>query len=712
MVQLAHIVLALAIAGGAYFLFVRAKSDSNSSSPAATAFVNGAASKSANGAPGEAVDTGRDFVASLKLSNKKCVIFYGSQTGTAEDYGTRIAKEIKSRYGISSLVCDPEDYDFDNLDAVPEDHLVVFCMATYGEGEPTDNAVQLMDFLKDEPQFSNGTSLENLRYVIFGLGNSTYEHFNAVSRNLDARLTELGAHRVGPRGEGDDDKSMEEDYLAWKDEMFDAAHKQLGWEEGAGGDVADFEVRELDEVDEAKVYLGELSARALTGARGVFDAKNPYPASLIQAKELFEDGERNCVFAEFDITDSGIRYQTGDHVAVWPVNPNDEVERTLHILGLSDKRHKVIEVKSLDPALAKVPFPIPTTYETVFRHYLDISAHASRQTVGQMAKFAPTDAAREMLEKLGADKQFYHEMVGSRCLRLSEVLVLAAGNADTVWSIPVDRIIGAIHRLQPRFYSISSSPKMYPNSIHVTAVVLKYEPVVGVNKVFGVGTNYLLNLKNAANGTLEKVEAREQGTPVYHLEGPRGKYKKDTHFAAPIHVRRSTFRLPTSPKVPIVMIGPGTGVAPFRGFIQDRVALARKAKEKDGPDALKDWGTIDLFYGCRRSTWDFLYKDEWDQYAKELEGKFRMHCAFSREPGQPKVYVQQLLRNEGDRVGEALVQNKGYAYICGDAGSMAKQVERELAHILGKAKGGSDEDGEKELKLLKDRNRLLLDVWS
>jgi NADPH-ferrihemoprotein reductase len=411
--------------------------------------------------------------------------------------------------------------------------------------------------------------LSSFPFVRWTVGNSTYEHFNAVSRDIDNRLTSLGAKRIGERGEGDDDKSMEEDYLAWKDGMFDALHAELGWEEGAGGDVADFEVHELDQVEDAKLYLGELSARALTGTRGVYDAKNPFPAPILEAKELFEDGDRNCVHTEFDLTDSGIRYQTGDHLGLWPLNPDSEVERFLAVLGLTDKRDKPIDVKSLDPALAKVPFPIPTTYDTVLRHYLDISSPASRQTVGQFAKYAPNDSARQMLEKLGSDKQYYHEIVGSECLKLSEVLILAAGDTMstpknpatvaqyTVWSIPFDRIISSIHRLQPRYYSISSSPKLHPTSIHITAVVLKYEPVVGSNKVFGVGTNYLLNLKTAHNKGIKGV--REEDAPVYRLDGPRGKYQKEGGaYAAPIHVRRSNFRLPTSPKVPIVMIGPGT----------------------------------------------------------------------------------------------------------------------------------------------------------
>ncbi|SGY13741.1 BQ5605_C010g05960 [Microbotryum silenes-dioicae] len=685
---------------------------------------NGGAS---HAAAGDEESSGRDFVAAMLKAKKKIVIFYGSQTGTAEDYGTRIAKEAKSRYGLSSLVCDPEDfldgrYDFETLDQVPEDALVVFCVATYGEGEPTDNAVGLMDFLKgDTIELSKGgDSLENLNYVIFALGNSTYEHFCAIGRQIDERLSKLGAKRVGELGEGDDDKNMEEDYLSWKDGMWEAVQKQLGWEEGAGGDVADFEVTEKSEVDEAKVFLGELSHRALTGTRGVFDAKNPYAAPILEAKELFEDGDRNCVHAEFDISDSGVRYQTGDHVGVWPLNPDAEVERWLRILGLSDKRDQVIDVKSLDPALAKVPFPVPTTYDTVLRHYVDVSGLASRQTVGSFAKYAPTEDARRLLEQLGSDKALYQAKVGAPCYKTSQVLLLAAGDSLTAdpasanykqWSIPFDRVISSIPRLHPRYYSISSSPKLYPTAIHITAVVLKYQAVKGDPAYsYGVGTNYILNLKVAHTGGART--SREEGTPVYKIEGPRGKYKKGSAFCAPIHVRRSNFRLPTSPKIPVVMVGPGTGVAPFRAFIQERVALARKAKEKDGADALKDWGTIDLFYGCRRSDWDFLYKDEWKAYEQELDGKFRMHVALSREPNQPKVYVQQLIKDLGDHIGDSLVARKGYAYICGDAKHMAREVEDIFEDILGKAKGGSKAEGARELKLLKDRNRLLLDVWS
>ncbi|KAF8630895.1 hypothetical protein AX17_005253 [Amanita inopinata Kibby_2008] len=678
----------------------------------------------------------RDFIAKMKEGKKRLVIFYGSQTGTAEEYAIRLAKEAKSKFGLASLVCDPEEYDFENLDQLPEDCAAFFVMATYGEGEPTDNAVQLMQNLQDDSfEFSNGQhTLSGIKYVVFSLGNRTYEHYNFIGRTIDKVLTNMGAVRIGERGEGDDDKSMEEDYLEWKDGMWEAFAAAMGVEEGQGGDSADFVVTELESHPAEKVYLGEYSARALTKTKGIHDAKNPYPAPILTSRELFQTTvDRNCVHIEFNTEGSGVNYQHGDHVGLWPVNPNVEVERLLCALGLYDKKDTVINIESLDPALAKVPFPVPTTYITVLRHYIDISAVAGRQILGSLSKYAPTPEAEALLKKLNTDKDFYHTVVADGCLKLGEVLQLAAGNDitappmttnTTAWPIPFDIVISSIPRLQPRYYSISSSPKLYPNSIHATAVVLKYQSVtserVGQKWVYGIGSNFLFNLKVAANGEIISVinenGTERLGTPGYLLEGPRGAYKEDMIYKAPIHVRRSTFRLPTNPKSPIIMIGPGTGVAPFRGFVQERVALARRTIEKNGPDALADWGRIWLFYGCRRSTEDFLYKDEWPTYEAELKGKFSMRCSFSRENFKPdgsKIYVQDLIWEEREQIADAILNGKGYVYICGEAKNMSKQVEEVLARVLGQAKGGSAElEGVAEVKLLKERSRLMTDVWS
>ncbi len=634
----------------------------------------------------------------------------------------KIAKEAKARFGTSSLVLDLEEHEFDKLDALPSDCLAVFVMATYGEGEPTDNAVSFMEYLSEEGQtFSQGGErLENLNYVVFGLGNRTYEHFNAVARKLDARLEQLGATRIGERGEGDDDKSMEEDYLAWKDPMFAALVAKMGFEEGGGGDVADFVVKEVGEeegVEEKRVYRGELSARALLGTKGIHDAKNPYAAAVASTKELFVEGkaDRSCVHMEFDIDGSGLSYQHGDHLAVWPTNPESEVERLLALLGLADKRHTIIDVESLDPTLAKVPFPVPTTYETVFRHYMDVSAPVGRQTLNTFVNYAPSDAAKHELQQLTSDKAHYQRRVADAALKLGQVLALVAGES-TVWSVPFDRVISAIPRLTPRYYSISSSPKLHPKTIHITAVVLRYQPSGSGEYVHGLATNLLSSLKMAVNGEQASGEKDPRhGTPRYLLDGPRGAYSKEGKYRVPIHIRRSNFRLPTSPKIPVIMIGPGTGVAPFRSFVQERAAAADKAREKLGAEALKEWGNIWLFYGCRRADEDFLYADEWPRYAEKLDGKFRMETALSREQFQPdgkKRYVQHLLWERRQELAKDILERKAYIYICGEAKGMAHDVEAVLQKILIEAKDGKEEDGKKEYKLLKERSRLLLDVWS
>lgn len=324
-------------------------------------------------------------------------------------------------------------------------------------------------------------------------------------------------------------------------------------------------------------HSGELSARALTKTRGIHDAKNPYAAPVQASSELFHStADRNCVHIELNIEGSGISYQAGDHVGVWPSNADVEVVRLLHALGLYDKKDAVIGIESLDPALAKVPFPVPTTYETVLRHYIDISQLAGRQILSGLAKFAPNERAAEFIRTATATKESYTAAIGNACLKLGEVLQLAAGNDTTAvptsgnttaWSIPFDIIVSNVTRLQPRFYSISSSPKMYPGAIHVTAVTLKYQSSANDHLsqrwVYGVGSNYLLNIKAAANGEdaplISSDEAPASVTnPQYAVSGPRGSYKDEKSYKVPIHVRRSTFRLPTNPRIPVIMIGPGT----------------------------------------------------------------------------------------------------------------------------------------------------------
>ena len=163
------------------------------------------------------------------------------------------------------------------------------------------------------------------------------------------------------------------------------------------------------------------------------------------------------------------------------------------------------------------------------------------------------------------------------------------------------------------------------------------------------------------------------------------------------------------------MVGPGTGVAPFRSFVQERVSTARRARDKLGPDALSDWAHLHLYYGCRRRDEDFLYRDEWDEYAKELDNKLKLRLSLSREVFKPdgsKLYVQDLIWEDREYIADAILNKRGYVYICGEGKGMCHDVEHTLARILGEAKGADEEVGRQELKLLHDKNRMMLDVWS
>ena len=225
---------------------------------------------------------------------------------------------------------------------------------------------------------------------------------------------------------------------------------------------------------------------------------------------------------------------------------------------------------------------------------MEICGVVSRQFISSLASFAPNDAAKAEMTCLGCDPEYFKEKISSKYMNIAQ----ACESVDLgPWSaIPFSVFIEGINRIQPRYYSISSSSLVQPKKISITAVV-ESMCIPGAGRfVKGVATNYLLALKQKQHGDPDP----DPYGLTYALTGPRNKYDG---IQVPVHVRHSNFKLPSDPSKPIIMVGPGTGVAPFRGFVQERAELARKG-DKVGPTV--------LFYGCRKSTEDWLYKDEWE----------------------------------------------------------------------------------------------------
>ncbi|OXV05818.1 hypothetical protein Egran_06414 [Elaphomyces granulatus] len=640
----------------------------------------------------------RDILKKLDETGKNCVIFYGSQTGTAEDYASRLAKEGSQRFGLKTMVADLEEYDFDNLDGFPEDKVAFFVLATYGEGEPTDNAVEFYQFVTGEDvSFDKGDDrpLASLKYVTFGLGNNTYEHYNAMVRNVDTALTKLGAKRIGTAGEGDDGAgTMEEDFLAWKEPMWVALAEEMGLEERETHYEPVFSVIEQESMspEDESVYVGEPNQYHLgEGGKGPYSAHNPYIAPIAESRELFTVKDRNCLHMEIDIAGSGMSYQTGDHIAVWPTNPGVEVDRFLEVLGLAKKRHTVIRIKGLD-VTAKVPFPTPTTYDATFRFYLEICAPVSRQFVASLAAFAPDEKSKAELVRLGNDKDYFHDKIASQCLNIAQVLQSLTSTPFS--SVPFSLLIEGINKIQPRYYSISSSSLVHKDRVGITAVVESIRIPGATHVVKGVTTNYLLALKQKQHGEPE-LDSHDL---KYAITGPRNKYDG---IYVPVHIRHSNFKLPSDPAKPVIMIGPGTGVAPFRGFIQERAAQAAGGEKV---------GMTVLFYGCRNRNEDFLYREEWGTYQAKLGDSLQIITAFSREAAE-KVYVQHRLRENAQMVNNLLKQ-KANLYVCGDAANMAREVNVVLAQIISEQRNLPLAKGEEEVKHMRSSGAYQEDVWS
>lgn len=455
-------------------------------------------------------------------------------------------------------------------------------------------------------------------------------------------------------------------------------------------------------VDKKDIYLGELSEKQLYGQTGrvAYNEKNPYAAPIATSRIISSVPNHNCVHMEFNLSEvPALRYQTGDHLAVWPVNPENEIERLFRLLGLDElERTKPIKIESKDTATSTLCLPSLTTKEALLKYYLEICALASRDFLIMLAQYAPTQSAIEKLLRFGQDKEAFRNEIAAHCLSIGRVMERVEPEAK--WTkVPFSIFVESFGRLQPRRYSISSSPLVQPRQPAITVIAnnrqvgLQKDAQQATTQFMGLTSNFLLAHERNYKGA-EKLSEMV----AYDLNGPREKLANGKLF---IHIKRSTFKLPLNPMIPIVMIGAGTGIAPFRGFVQERARIAELGKPI---------GKMLLFFGCRSEGTDFLYREEWFHWERKLGENLEVITAFSREPSQEKVYVQQRVRQEGEKVGQIL-DDRGVVYICG-AAAMAREVRQRLVDILAERKGMAlEEVDEKVMTKMKKAGLYQEDVW-
>ena len=534
-------------------------------------------------------------------------IVYGSQTGNAK----RIAGQLASRSEAAGLPVRLLRADaYPQRELAQERHLLLV-ISTQGDGEPPDDARGLFEFITGK----RAPKLPALQFAVLGLGDSSYPQFCTIGRRLDARLAELGATRFSAFGEAD--VEIEAVATPWTEQALDR-------------------VRELLKQVGPPARVTPLHA---VPSRSAYSREQPFAASVLANQRIVgRDSVRDVRHVELSLEGSGLHYQPGDALGVWPRNPPALVEQWLEVLQLDGAQEVAHQGRTLS-----------------LRQWLDREREVTRLHRGFIAALA-TAGGHDALVRL---------------LQPEQSTQLAAVLADdqpidllrrypATWQ--AEALLAALRPLAPRLYSIASSPKAVGEEVHLTVAVVDYE---------AHGSAHW-----GAASALLAATAEDGRLPVFIEPNER-------------------FRLPADDSRDIIMIGPGTGVAPFRAFVQERRESAATGR---------NW----LFFGNRHFASDFLYQVEWQQALRD-GSLHRLDLAFSRDTEQ-KTYIQQRLREQGAEL-HAWLEGGAHVYVCGDSKHMARDVHAALVDVVAVHGGHSPEAAQAWLGELLQQGRYARDVY-
>jgi len=574
--------------------------------------------------------------------NTPLLVLYGSNLGTAEELATRVA-DLAEVNGFATRLAPLDDY----VGQLPEEGGVLIFCASYN-GAPPDNATRFVNWLGgDLPK----DAFARLRYAVFGCGNSDWTAtYQSVPRYIDDQLKAHGGRNAYVRGEGDARDDLEGQFESWFAKLRPLAVKEFGID-------AKFDA------DDAPLYRIEPVAQS--SVNSIVATGGAMPMKLAASAELQRGSERSTRHIEIALP-AGVSYRVGDHLSVMPRNDPALVDAVARRFGFAPDDQ--IRLRVAEGRRAQLPTGEAISIGRLLGEFVELQQIATRRQIAAMAEHTRCPMTRPKLLAWAGDDAAASERYRAEILakRRSVYDLLEEYPAC---EMPLQNYLEMLSPLAPRYYSISSSPALDPARCSVTVAVVEAPALSGRGRYRGVCSNYLAS--------------RRVGDTIH----------------ATVRETKAGFRLPDDDGVPLIMIGPGTGLAPFRGFLQERAA--RKANGAVLGPAL-------LFFGCRHADQDFLYADELKAFA--ADGVVELHTAFSRGDG-PKTYVQHLIAQQQDRVWNLIGQG-AITYVCGDGGKMEPDVKAALMAIVRARNGGDDAAAAKWIDELGTQNRYVLDVWA
>jgi sulfite reductase (NADPH) flavoprotein alpha-component len=554
------------------------------------------------------------FLPAAVPDEQQCMtILYGSQTGNAKRVAEQLVERVEGA-GLKVRLLRADAYPLHELKKERLLYVVISTHSTGDEVEPPDDSRDFVEHLEGR----RAPKLPGLTYAVLALGDTSYPDFCAIGRKVDERLAALGARRLFARGDADVDIETVAD--PWLDKA----------------------LKEARALHKGEVALRQPASGVVTPlhpAKTAWTRQHPFQAEvLVNQRIVAGESGKDVRHVELLLEGSGITYQPGDALGVWPTQSDALVAAVLETLGLDGD--------------AEVTFKDATRplSQWLGRH---------RELTGLTRPFLAVHAERGnhadlkvLLEPDGRDKL---------ADLLSNVQLL-----DLLRKYPVgwdaDGLVAALRPLAPRMYSIASSQQQVDEEVHLTVDHLHYKS--GDEDRWGAATHHLCELKEGDT------------VPVFIDANDR-------------------FRLPSDPARDVIMIGPGSGVAPFRAFVQERAITGA---------AGRNW----LFFGNPHRRTDFLYQLEWQQAVKRGH-LHQLDVAFSRDQ-EHKVYVQHRIRERGRELWSWLKAG-AHLYVCGDAARMAPDVHDALVEVAVEHGGKAHADAEDWFKNLMSEGRYVRDVY-